>query len=70
MSSTKRYADIIPTPDLGAGPSASNLAQHVPQHDYDNLNKEAANPSSTSRRLEQTLEHVKNLLDPTRLTQM
>lgn len=67
---TDRCVDIIPTPELGAGPSSSNLAQHVPQNDFVNLNQEAANPSSTSRRLEQTLDHLQNLLSPARLTQM
>lgn len=69
-SSTEQIADIIPTPDLGAGPSSSNLADLVPVHDFENLNKEAGSPSSTSRRLEQTLEHVQNLLNPARLTKM
>ncbi|KAJ4390019.1 Sister chromatid cohesion protein 2 [Gnomoniopsis smithogilvyi] len=63
-------SDIIPTPDLGAGPSSSNLADLVPVHDFENLNKEAGSPSSTSRRLEQTLEHVQNLLNPSRLTKI
>lgn len=62
--------DIIPTPDLGAGPSSSNLSDLVPRHDYENLNKEAANLSSTSRRVEQTVEHFQNLLAPGRLTTM
>ncbi|KAF3767701.1 hypothetical protein M406DRAFT_39601 [Cryphonectria parasitica EP155] len=51
-------SDIIPTPDLGAGPSSSNLAEFVPRHDFENLNKEAASQTSTSRRLEQSLEHT------------
>lgn len=62
-------SDIIPTPNLGAGPSSSRLADLVPRHDFDNLNKEAANPSSTSRRLEQSLEHVQNLLNPSGMAQ-
>lgn len=70
MNSTDWTADIIPTPNLGAGSSSSNLADLVPHHDFDNLNKEAANPASASRRLEQSLEHVQNLLNPTRLIQV
>ncbi|KUI68360.1 Protein rad9 [Cytospora mali] len=62
-------SDIIPTPNLGAGPSSSRLADLVPRHDFDNLNKEAASPSSTSRRLEQSLEHVQNLLSPSGMAQ-
>ncbi|PSS02110.1 putative SCC2 protein [Coniella lustricola] len=61
-------SDIIPTPSLGPGPSSSNFADLVSRHDFNNLNKEAANQSTTSRRLEQSLEHVQNLLNPTRLT--
>lgn len=67
---TDQIADIIPTPNLGAGPSSSRLADLVPRHDFDNLNKEAANPSSTSRRLEQSLEHVQNLLNPSGMAQL
>lgn len=67
---TDQTIDIIPTPDLGAGPSSSNLADLVPRHDFENLNKEATSSSSTSRRLEQSLEHVQNLLNPSRLTKM
>lgn len=70
IDSTDGTADIIPTPNLGAGPSSSNLAELVPHNDFDILNKEAANPASTSRRLEQSLEHVQNLLNPTRLIEM
>ncbi|KAG6366376.1 hypothetical protein INS49_000553 [Diaporthe citri] len=62
-------SDIIPTPNLGAGPSSSRLADLVPRHDFDNLNRDAANPSTTSRRLEQSLEHVQNLLNPSRIAQ-
>ncbi|KAJ0115273.1 hypothetical protein J7T55_012549 [Diaporthe amygdali] len=62
-------SDIIPTPNLGAGPSSSRLADLVPRHDFDNLNRDAANSSSTSRRLEQSLEHVQNLLKPNRMAQ-
>lgn len=70
MYLTDWTADIIPTPSLGAGPSSSNLADLVPRHDFENLNREAANPASTSRRLEQSLEHVQNLLNPARLIQL
>ncbi|KAI3402149.1 hypothetical protein diail_78 [Diaporthe ilicicola] len=36
-------SDIIPTPNLGPGPSSSRLADLVPRHDFDNLNRDAAN---------------------------
>ncbi|POS78557.1 hypothetical protein DHEL01_v203054 [Diaporthe helianthi] len=38
-------SDIIPTPNLGPGPSSSRLADLVPRHDFDNLNRDAANPN-------------------------
>lgn len=68
--SSNHLTDIIPTPNLGAGPSSSRLADLVPRHDFDNLNRDAANPSNTSRRLEQSLEHVQNLLNPSRIAQL
>lgn len=70
IQTSNRFPDIIPTPNLGAGPSSSRLADLVPRHDFDNLNRDAANPSNTSRRLEQSLEHVQNLLNPSRIAQL
>ncbi|ETS83270.1 hypothetical protein PFICI_05146 [Pestalotiopsis fici W106-1] len=59
--------DIINNPTIGSGQIAPSILGLVEHEDYDALNKEAEN-SSSSKRLEGSLEFVQNLLKPEKIT--
>ncbi|TPX15015.1 uncharacterized protein E0L32_004845 [Thyridium curvatum] len=62
-------SDIIPTPAIGSALPAHDISDAVPRQDYDALNQEAEASSTTSKKLEQSLEQVQQLLHPNKLTQ-
>jgi cohesin loading factor subunit SCC2 len=61
-------SDIIPLPSIGLRSSASLFSTTAERDEarqgLDSLNREAANPYETSQRLQQTLEDLKQLLQP------
>jgi cohesin loading factor subunit SCC2 len=60
--------DIIPVPSIGLRSSASLFSTPAERDEarqgLEDLNREAANPHQTSQRLQQTLEDLKQLLQP------
>ncbi|TGJ84944.1 hypothetical protein E0Z10_g3823 [Xylaria hypoxylon] len=62
-----RPTDILSNPTIGAGSFAPSLANLVPRDEYDALNYEAEN-SNQSKRLDNSLEYVQNLLKPEKIT--
>ncbi|KAI0409530.1 hypothetical protein F4802DRAFT_544373 [Xylaria palmicola] len=60
-------AEILSNPSIGAGSFAPSLANLVSRDDYDALNYEAEN-SIASKRLDNSLEYVQNLLKPEKIT--
>lgn len=59
--------DIIPTPNLGSGSPATELTDAVATTDFEALNAELRNGQPASKRLEQAIANLHNLLDPKRL---
>jgi cohesin loading factor subunit SCC2 len=61
-------SDIIPLPSIGLRSSASLFSTAAERDEaregLEILNSEAANPYETSQRLQQTLEDLKQLLQP------
>ncbi|RDW80553.1 hypothetical protein BP5796_05251 [Coleophoma crateriformis] len=66
-------SDIIPVPSIGLRSSASLFPttedRNAARQGLDSLNVEAANPKSTSQRLQNTLTKLQHLLQPEGLTQ-
>ncbi|RWA11292.1 hypothetical protein EKO27_g3799 [Xylaria grammica] len=58
---------ILSNPTIGAGSFAPSLANLVPRDEYNALNYEAEN-SNQSKRLDDSLEYVQNLLKPEKIT--
>lgn len=65
--------DIIPLPTIGLRSSASLFSnateRSAARQGLESLNREAEKPSSTSQRLEQTLQDLKQLLQPQNVAQ-
>lgn len=67
-------ADIVPMPKVGLRSSVSLFptpTERVKGRDVlEGLNREAADPRNTSRRLQQSLDELKELLKPDGLTNL
>ncbi|KAI1175080.1 hypothetical protein F4777DRAFT_346470 [Nemania sp. FL0916] len=61
------HSEILSNPTMGAGPVAPSLANLVSREDYNALNYEAES-SNQSKRLENSLEYIQNLLKPEKIT--
>ncbi|KAF4456998.1 hypothetical protein F53441_1013 [Fusarium austroafricanum] len=61
-------SDIIPDPILGSGSPALPLTDLFKNHDFNNLNKEAAGHNQMPRNVKQAVEHVYQDIKPSQRT--
>ncbi|KAI6258119.1 hypothetical protein MCOR29_011561 [Pyricularia oryzae] len=57
------YSGIVPNPTLGSGFTSVGISEQVSRHEYDNLNQDAAQNHSMSKRTDHAVHQVQQVLN-------